>query len=360
MKYKTIGCLIVSLAIAGFFVVTDHTSPLNYSLTAAVGISATSSPSTAPLVPYTGTIYHIFFHSLIVYPELAYKNDEKGKLYENYMVTEKEFKNILESLYQNQFVLIDIHSIYSVDDSGDVLKKSPLVPQGKKPLIISLDDLNYYNSMRGRGFAVKLVVDTDGRVATEITTPEGKTLVTRDGDIVPILEDFIRKHPDFSVDNAKGVIAVTGYEGILGYRTQASSPKRASEIAAVKPVVDDLKKSGWSFASHSYSHKHAFVTGEISLADLTDDTTRWDSEVESLVGPTDIFIGPFGQVFKENDPRRAYLISKGFKMFCGVGLDLYLHYTQSDVVMDRADIDGFRITSTPKRLIQYFDPAGIE
>jgi hypothetical protein len=46
-------------------------------------------------------------------------------------------------------------------------------------------------------------------------------------------------------------------------------------------------------------------------------------------------------------------------MFGGVGLDLYLEYADKDVVMDRADIDDYRITSTPKRLIPYFDSADI-
>jgi hypothetical protein len=244
MRYKTPAFIVTVLVIGIGWVAFSHlhASSLNYSLVAAVAISATSSPSSAPMVPYTGRIYHVFFHSLVVYPDLAYKNDAKGNLYKKYMVTQKEFKNILESLYQNQFVLIDIHSIYSVDSEGKVSKKIPQVPKGKKPLIISLDDLDYYNSMKGRGFADKLVLDAKGKVATEIVAPDGSTQVTRDGDVVPILDDFVLKHPDFSVGGTKGVIAVTGFEGILGYRTQASSSNRTSEIAAVKPIIDALKQ----------------------------------------------------------------------------------------------------------------------
>ena len=73
------------------------------------------------------------------------------------------------------------------------------------------------------------------------------------------------------------------------------------------------------------------------------------------MGDTDIFIGPFGQVFKQNDSRRDYLISRGFKMFCGVGMDLYFQYFSNSVVMDRADIDGYRLTHNPNLLKKYFD-----
>ena len=38
-------------------------------------------------------------------------------------------------------------------------------------------------------------------------------------DVLTILEDFIEAHPDFSYRGARGTIAVTGYNGIFGYRT---------------------------------------------------------------------------------------------------------------------------------------------
>jgi hypothetical protein len=330
----------------------------DYQLTAAVAEAPTSTVSTAPLVSYTGTIYHVFFHSLIIYPELAYQaKDAAG--YKKYMITVSQFKSILESLYQNNFVLIDIHAIYGVNPDGTVYKKNLLIPEGKKPLIVSLDDLNYYHTMKGDGFASKLVLDQSGRVATLVTAPDGTTAVTRDGDVVPILDDFVLKHPDFSVGGAKGVIAETGFEGVLGYRTESSSSIRAAEIAAVQPVIAALKQDGWQFASHSYTHQTAFLANTISLETLMADTQRWKAEVEPLVGSTDIFVGPFGQVFKDGDPRRAYLVSQGFKMLCGVGLDRYLNYFPTYVMMDRADIDGYRITHSNKNVEIYFDPTAL-
>jgi len=69
-----------------------------------------------------------------------------------------------------------------------------------------------------------------------------------------------------------------------------------------------------------------------------------------LVGKTNIFIGPFGQIFKEGDPRRAALISSGFNVLYGVGIDNYVRYFDTHVVMDRINIDGYRLSHNPDYL----------
>jgi hypothetical protein len=58
-------------------------------------------------------VYHIFFHSLIIYPELAFsKNDRSTEIYKKNMITNTEFEKILQELYKNQFVLVDVGSMY--------------------------------------------------------------------------------------------------------------------------------------------------------------------------------------------------------------------------------------------------------
>jgi len=309
---------------------------------------------------YQGKIYNIFFHSLIVYPQLALDGNINSDIYKKYMITRDEFNKILAELYKNNFVLIDINSIYTVNKDGAIYPKDIYLPLGKKPLIISIDDLSYYKSMTGHGFADKLVIDKNGNVATKIITPDDNKIITRDGDIVPILDDFIKIHPDFSIDNAKGIIALTGYEGILGYRTEdTTSANYANEISSAKTVVEKLKKTGWKFASHSYSHDKSFSTGKTSLEYIKTDTERWDKEIRPLVGDTNIFIGPYGQIFKHNDLRQTYLMSKGFKVFYGVGIDLYTHFYPDCLEMDRVDIDGFRLENNSDFLKIFFDTKNV-
>ena len=42
---------------------------------------------------------------------------------------------------------------------------------------------------------------------------------------MPILNKFVKEHPDFSLNGEKGVVALTGYEGVLGYRTNELNSK---------------------------------------------------------------------------------------------------------------------------------------
>ncbi|HEU5114516.1 MAG TPA: hypothetical protein VFT82_01985 [Candidatus Paceibacterota bacterium] len=291
---------------------------------------------------YSGPVRHIFFHSLIVYPEMAAKDSPRAELYANNMITVEEFKSVLQKLYDNGYALIDSRKLYEIDPSGHVTRASIFMPAGKKPLVLSLDDLNYYETMKNGGMARKLVFDK-GVIKAETAAPDGSITNLLDGDAVPAIDSFIREHPDFSVEGARGIIGITGYDGILGYRTELSGAAGNQEKLAAKPVIEALKKEGWVFASHSFSHDHSFMTGTVSTTTLAADISAWKSEVGSLVGPTDIYIGPFGQVFKAGDPRRAMLIAAGFHALYGVGIDGYQEFFPDSFVADRIDIDGYRL-----------------
>ncbi|MEL7656862.1 MAG: hypothetical protein AAGU75_13255, partial [Bacillota bacterium] len=145
----------------------------------------------ASLVKYEGPVHHIFFHSLIIYPELAF--DKKGHPAEGYnmwMVTVREFKKILPRLEKKGYVLYPLTEYIREDpeNPGKIKLKDIYLPPGKIPLVISVDDVNYYDYMKPDGFANRLVAGDDGRVWTEVITPEGKTVLTRDGDVMPILD----------------------------------------------------------------------------------------------------------------------------------------------------------------------------
>ena len=91
--------------------------------------------------------------------------------------------------------------------------KTLMVPEGRTPLILSLDDCSYYLYMDGDGFADRLIVAEDGRVRNEYTDAEGTTHVGA-FDVVPRLDEFLAEHPDFSLNGARGVLAMTGYDGV--------------------------------------------------------------------------------------------------------------------------------------------------
>lgn len=305
------------------------------------------------LVPYEGPVEHIFFHPLIVYPERTFIGDRLAKGYDDYFVTVPEFKKILEALYQNQFILVDIYDVLEIKADGTVAEKPLELPPGKKPLILSIDDLNYYEYMIQRGNAFKLILDDRGEVAAYSIDPKGHEIVSYEDEIVPYLDRFVEAHPDFSLNGAKGIINLTGYEGILGYRTQdPTQPNFEQEKAEALRVVERLKETGWRFASHSYGHPDV---KKISLEKLKADTLKWKNEVAPLVGETPLYVYPYGSSVPASDPKFRFLKEQGFHVFFGVGPKPYLRVEKDWAFMDRRHIDGIALKTQKELLRPLFD-----
>ena len=312
-------------------------------------------PPPLELVRYQGMVYHIFFHFLIAFPEIAFAVPY-GRDLDRDTVTPSEFWQALEELYRNNFVLIDINDTVTICENGGVSRKPYLMlPEGTRPLILSFDDINYYSRNLGMGTVDKIVLDDNGRLATSTRMPDGSIYISRGNCIVPLLEKFVEQHPGFSPFGAMGTLALTGFDGILGYRTQGTSPNRESEIAAVKPIAEALLQNGWNFASHSFGHRHM---NNRDLEFLQQDTRRWDEEVRPLVGDTIVYVFPFGDYPRDHsDPRFQYLLTHGFRIMCGVGVRPHfvnrnVNYTY--VFMDRANIDGFTLRNRADMFYRYF------
>ncbi|MBO4930080.1 MAG: hypothetical protein J6D61_06530, partial [Clostridia bacterium] len=118
------------------------------------------------LVKYEGgQYYHIFFHSLAADTALTFDGDREEAGYDDFMTTVSEFKAMLPLLQEAGFILYDITDMVEQVDGKAVLKDIYL-PAGKKPLVLSIDDVNYYNYMLDDGFASRLDVDDQGNVVT--------------------------------------------------------------------------------------------------------------------------------------------------------------------------------------------------
>lgn len=308
------------------------------------------------LVPYSGPVQHIFFHPLIAYPELTFDGDAQEKGFNDYFVTIDEFNKVIQSLYEKDFILIDINLlIEEVEEDGKkvVKRRELMLPEGKKPLIISIDDMNYYEYMRENGMIYKLILDDKGQIATYSITPEGEERVAYDNEIIPLLDRFVERHPDFSFNGAKGVIALTGYEGVLGYRTnEIDSPNFEKEKEEALLVINKLKEMGWTFASHGYGHRDA---ARISLEALVKDTERWKVEVGSLVGPTKTYIYPYGSRVLPGDPKFQSLVDAGFQILCAVGSQAYEKMGPNALMQDRRHIDGIGLIQQRERFLDLFD-----
>jgi len=322
---------------------------------------------------WSGPVEHLFFHPVIAYPELAFDGDYQEKGLDDWMLTVTEFERILESLYQRGYVLVDIGHVWSEteDENGNakMARNTLYIPQGKKPLIVTYDDPNYYEYMLANGFTHKLILGEDGTIRSWGLDPEGNEVVSRDLDAITILDRFVEEHPDFSPFGAKACLGLTGYEGILGYRTQTDTENwsdereafRQSEIEAVEPIIRELKRTGWTFASHTWGH---IRLDSGNMDKIRSDTQRWMDEVGSLIGETVILLYPHGARPDGNDWTKTgeaftYLQEQGFRVFASVGIESFT-YIKKDicaVICDRLHPDGttLRSSKVEERYGQFYD-----
>lgn len=307
-------------------------------------------------VPYEEPVRHIFFHSLIVDTSLAFDGDYMENGYNYWMTTVDEFKAMLIELYANDYILIDIHELAreEVDENGNVklVANDPMVPAGKKPLVLSVDDVNYYEYMEHDGFARNLMIDENGDVKNLYIDENGNELIG-DYDVAPILDTFVKEHPDFSLRGAKGILALTGYEGALGYDTHLTdSPTLEEDIATATAVANRLKETGWLFAIHGYGHRDA---NKITYGHLVNDTNRWLSDIAPIVGETDIYIYPYGSEIEYPSDKLSYFESVGLRYFCGVWTKPFVSVKGTYVRQTRCNLDGFNMITRPNALADLFD-----
>ena len=313
----------------------------------------------AELVPYEGDqFYHIFFHSLIVDTDRAFDGDYDSAGYDLYMTTVSEFKAMLPKLQAAGFILYDITDLVEFRD-GKAVRREILLPPGKKPLVISVDDVNYYQYMEGDGFAERLDVDETGRVVTVV---DGQP--TYDGDVMPILDQYVAEHPEFSWQGAKGVVAITGYEGAFGYRItdleDYDAETQAWMLQKTQDVAEALRGSGWQIACHSYTHNQYWSDRTITDQQEQYDIGRWKRDIAPYVGETNIFISPLGVSFADDDPRLLYLKEQGFTIYCPVEANMTTRWENGMLFQGRLNLDGLVMKDYPERVKRFFfDPADL-
>ena len=133
-------------------------------------------------------VEHLFFHPIIAYPQWAFHDcsatqSEKEGL-DDWMVTVDEFNKIIQSVYDKGFILVAMEDVWSEvtgeDGVARMQRNTLMLPEGKKPLVISFDDVNYYEYMLEQGFTSKLVLGDDGQIWAECTDPYTCLLYTSD------------------------------------------------------------------------------------------------------------------------------------------------------------------------------------
>lgn len=321
-------------------------------------------------------IPNLSFHVLIADPARAFSDEELGGKYNQNFVTIDEFSKILEQLYANNYVLVDFDDFVSVGQTVSGTDQyeatSIFLPQGKKPLMLTETMVNYFEYMvdsnadgvadaGGAGFANKLVLDENGDIKAEYIDSSNNTL-TGNYDFVPILEDFIKEHPDFSYRGARAILAVTGSQGIFGYRCNTSYVSTKGndfyeqEKAGAIAIVEALKAKGYRLACYTYENKDY---RNLNSAGITADLQSWTQQIAPIIGNIDTFV--FAQASDLSDYTGAsfnVMYQTGFRYFISNGKEPSTEVNNTYVHQKRLMVTGETMVWYKERFTDkgLFDP----
>jgi hypothetical protein len=321
------------------------------------------------------TVPHIFFHSLIN-DDRAFDVNTLGadRVRQNNaaMTTTVEFDHMIEDMYEAGYVLVSLDDMCVKSTGADGLvhierNSSLMLPPDKKPFVLSIDDLSYYHSygIGTQGYATKMVVDENGKPKCVYTDENGNTSVG-DYDVVPRMDTFIEQHPDFAYHGARGTVAMTGYNGVFGYRTNnyykdINDPHLdpdqilwlqehpdfdwEQDCRDAKAVADAMKAEGWTFASHTYGHLNATSS---DLDRLMNDHERWKTVNSPILGDIDKIIFAFGADiggvggYTPDNAKFQYFKGQGINIFCNVDGNIgWTEFGDTFMRTGRVALDGF-------------------
>lgn len=299
-------------------------------------------------VKHNGEISHLSLYPLITRPkiDLGDSTSLSSTLYEDYL-TPTEFKNILSALYNNNYILVDIYDVFGVTNTT-VTKKELYLPEGKKPLLLTFEDVCYTKAQKSKGSVDKLILDRKHRLASYTSKKAIQDRVSYEEECITLLESFIATHPDFSHHGARAIITLSGEEGILGYRTQKSNANSRYDIKKALEVVTKLKNLGYRFASAGYSHDS--ITSMNTL-ERNKNLYNWQEEVGKIVGATPIYYLSYNDLTLTKEVLQS-LQEYGYTLIIGA-LDT------PDTQLSRLFLCGRTLLNSTDTLSPFFDASKV-
>ena len=320
-------------------------------------------------------IPNLSFHVLIHDMAKAIQSKDFGGNYNKNFVTTSEFTKILENLYRNGYVLVDFESFVGAktDINGNAqFEAVPIyLPADKKPVMITETMVNYFAYMTDpnndgtadySGFASKLVLDGNGDIKAEYVDANGQTTVGN-YDLVPILEDFIKTHPDFSYRGARAILAVTGHEGVFGYRINSAVVANKGndywekEVAGAKEITNALREKGYTIACYTY--KNDAYAGW-SVAQISADLQSWTTQITSVIGNVDTFVfAKTSNISDYNGAAFQTMYQSGFRYFISNGDSPMTQVNPTYIRQNRLMVTGETMQHYSSRFTGLFDCAAI-
>lgn len=323
------------------------------------------------------TIPNLSFHVLMADASRACNKNVSGAdmagLYNKNFVSVEEFSRILNQLYSSNYVLVDFDSfVYKatgVDGNDEFGAKSIYLPRGKKPVMITETMVNYFEYMvdpdkdgtldgTGHGFANKLVLDENGDIKAAYVDANGQSLVGN-YDLVPVLESFIQEHPDFVYQGARAILAVSGTEGVFGYRTNTSYVSRFgqafydNEVIEAKKVVAALREKGYTIASYTYSNQ---AYRSMTTLQIQTEVTNWTNQITPVLGEVDTMVfARASDIESYSGTTFDVLYKSGIRYFLNSGSSPRVDINKTFVRQTRLMVTGETLAWYSSQFTSYFD-----
>lgn len=341
------------------------------------------SDAFAMLVPYDNIadVPNLSFRLLMADLDRSLADEDYGDSFNTNYVTVGEFEKILHQLYDKGYMLVSIYDLAprTVDANGNVTISQGTVylPEGKQPLVLTQVGVNYFTyivdgdgdglaDQNGAGFSCGLVLDENGELTNQMVSDDG-SIVTGNFDLVTVLNDFIEKHPDFSYRGARATLAVTGYDGLFGYRTDPETATKISQeyydqqLADVKGVIAKLREDGYDIACYTYDFADY---GSMSAAGITGDLELWKNEVTPLLGEVDILVFPYDDIGNTNlytGAKFDVLQEYGFHYFIrkDTATPFWGQVTDDYARMSRREVTGSLMYSSAEWFDDLFDASRV-
>lgn len=254
---------------------------------------------------YDGSAKILSLNKLIAYPELAFSTENANcDNLDNLYLTSKEFQNLLEELYLNDYILISLSDYIELSDNN-VYKKDLYLPPNKTPIILFFNEINY--SETDCAFIEKFVIDGKDNIACYNSKQAEKNQISYTSDFIPLLESFLANHPDFSPNGAKATICFDSHDGILGYNINKTNPNLGQDSLTLKKLVSKLKLLGYEFGYGNFDKSF------YSIKNFDEEILFIKNNILPIFGTINIYFSPFE--YNKNNEYYNKLENIGFKIF---------------------------------------------
>ena len=325
------------------------------------------------VITWWDPVEHLAIKPLIADSQRAFDGDKYQAAADRDLLLTGEFEKMLYELYDRDYVLVDSRSFVSQEGRLQGIA----CPQGKKPLVLVLED--YYASLprAESGIAWRLQVNEGGRIEGVLLEADGSERAHPSFTAIGILEDFLDSHPDFSFNGARGVIALVGQYGILGYPVadvQELTLRRDARDSGLDPdliprvdfaynrqllgrLIQALQEGNWTLASGSYARLSLPFS---SLALIDQDIAMTAQWMENYTGKLEGLYCPFGDHLEADPIKTARYTQAGYTLQSGYGAWAYWQEGSGYAYVSRTYVSGAGLRQPrANQLDRFFDASRV-